>query len=65
MACFLIFFNIAEKRFVDVEGKEEYVGEIEDVPFKEKAKFPQEFFPEVEIFIFLNFRVKRVVKTMP
>lgn len=39
-------WNFKDKRFVNVEGKEHYVGDIEDVPIKEKSKFPQEFFPE-------------------
>ena len=36
-----------EKVFKKVEGRTEYSGNIEDVSVKEKAKFPQEFFPEV------------------
>ncbi|RXG50703.1 Type I inositol 1,4,5-trisphosphate 5-phosphatase, partial [Armadillidium vulgare] len=39
-------WNFKEKKFVNVDGKEHYVGNIEDVPIKEKSKFPQEFFPE-------------------
>lgn len=35
------------KAYVDVVGKEVYNGNIEKVPTKEKAKFPQQFFPEV------------------
>ncbi|CAG9569504.1 unnamed protein product [Danaus chrysippus] len=34
------------KTYVDVVGKEVYNGNIEKVPTKEKAKFPQQFFPE-------------------
>lgn len=38
---------ILELHFVAVEGKEVHSGNIEDVPIKEKSKFPQDFFPEV------------------
>lgn len=43
------FFNysaILECTFVPVNGKEVHSGNIEAVTTKEKAKFPQEFFPE-------------------
>jgi inositol-1,4,5-trisphosphate 5-phosphatase len=34
---------------VSVEGREVLSGNIENVPIKDKAKFPQHFFPEVRI----------------
>lgn len=42
---FILF--VSEFNFVAVEGKEVHSGNIEDVPTKEKSKFPQDFFPEV------------------
>lgn len=40
--------------FVPVQGKEIHSGNIESVVTKEKAKFPQDFFPEVSDFHQLN-----------
>lgn len=37
---------IAEGSFVPVNGREIYSGNIETETTKEKAKFPQDFFPE-------------------
>ena len=37
---------ILECTFIPVNGKEVHSGNIEAVTTKEKAKFPQEFFPE-------------------
>lgn len=37
---------IAEGNFVPVNGQEVHSGNIEAVTTKEKAKFPQDFFPE-------------------
>ncbi|KAK3921283.1 Inositol polyphosphate-5-phosphatase A [Frankliniella fusca] len=39
-------FNFQEKKFEYVVGKEVFSENIEDVPTKEKSKFPQEIFPE-------------------
>ncbi|XP_042857060.1 inositol polyphosphate-5-phosphatase A-like isoform X3 [Penaeus japonicus] len=39
-------WDFEEKKFVDCLDRREYSGNIEDVPTKEKSKFPQEFFPE-------------------
>lgn len=39
-------FDFKENVFQPVTGKEIFSGNIEDVPFKEKAKFPQKLFPE-------------------
>ncbi|XP_069981634.1 uncharacterized protein 5PtaseI isoform X3 [Penaeus vannamei] len=39
-------WDFEEKRFTDCVDRREYSGNIEDVPTKEKSKFPQEFFPE-------------------
>lgn len=39
-------WDFEEKRFTDCVDRREYSGNIEDVPSKEKSKFPQEFFPE-------------------
>jgi len=35
--------------FVPAKGKEVHSGNIEAVSTKEKAKFPQDFFPEVRL----------------
>jgi inositol-1,4,5-trisphosphate 5-phosphatase len=35
--------------FVPAKGKEVHSGNIEGVSTKEKAKFPQDFFPEVRL----------------
>lgn len=43
----IITHFILELHFVAVEGKTVHAGNIEDVPIKEKSKFPQDFFPEV------------------
>lgn len=43
---FYNYFAILECTFVPVNGKEVHSGNIEAVTTKEKAKFPQEFFPE-------------------
>ncbi|XP_025016731.1 type I inositol 1,4,5-trisphosphate 5-phosphatase isoform X1 [Tetranychus urticae] len=39
-------WNFQDRNFHPVLGKEIFSGNIEAVSFKEKAKFPQEFFPE-------------------
>lgn len=46
MRHFFNYFAILECTFVPVNGKEVHSGNIEAVTTKEKAKFPQEFFPE-------------------
>ena len=38
---------ITDKKYMEVVGKEIHGGNIEDLPLKEKAKFPLDFFPEV------------------
>lgn len=43
---YLYIIVIVECTFVPVSGKEVHSGNIEAVATKEKAKFPQEFFPE-------------------
>lgn len=40
-------WDFKENKFVPCQGKEIYSGNIEAVVTKEKAKFPQDFFPEV------------------
>ncbi|XP_046565932.1 inositol polyphosphate-5-phosphatase A-like [Haliotis rubra] len=40
-------FDFVENKFVPVEGREVLSGNIENIQIKEKAKFPQHFFPEV------------------
>jgi inositol-1,4,5-trisphosphate 5-phosphatase len=45
----LLCLEIAEMCFVPAKGKEVYSGNIEAVCTKEKAKFPQDFFPEVRL----------------
>lgn len=40
-------WDFKECSFVPCQGKEIYSGNIEAVVTKEKAKFPQDFFPEV------------------
>lgn len=47
------------KAYVDVVGKEIHSGNIENASTKEKAKFPQHFFPEVMSSLYLNFKVLR------
>ncbi|XP_073970945.1 inositol polyphosphate-5-phosphatase A isoform X7 [Rhodnius prolixus] len=42
----VLTWDFKELCFVAVEGKEIRSGDIEDVPTKEKSKFPQDFFPE-------------------
>lgn len=39
-------WNFKESKFVPLAEKQVYSGNIEAVPIKEKAKFPQHFFPE-------------------
>ncbi|XP_067656266.1 inositol polyphosphate-5-phosphatase A-like [Haliotis asinina] len=39
-------FDFVENKFVPVEGREVLSGNIENIQIKEKAKFPQHFFPE-------------------
>ena len=39
-------WNWSESCFQGISGKEIFSGNIESVPLKEKAKFPQDFFPE-------------------
>lgn len=41
-------WDFKESNFVPCQGKEIYSGNIEAVVTKEKAKFPQDFFPEVK-----------------
>ena len=41
--------EIAAMCFVPAKGKEVHSGDIEAVSTKEKAKFPQDFFPEVRL----------------
>jgi hypothetical protein len=45
----LLCLEIAEMCFVPAKGKEVHSGNIEAVSTKEKAKFPQDFFPEVRL----------------
>lgn len=42
-----LIWDFHEKNFVSAVGQDIYTGSIEDVPLKEKSKFPQDFFPEV------------------
>ncbi|KAJ8985047.1 hypothetical protein NQ317_016958 [Molorchus minor] len=42
----ILVWDFKDLKFVPVEGKEIYSGNIEAVVTKEKAKFPQDFFPE-------------------
>lgn len=39
-------WDFVECKFITVEGREVLSGNIENVQIKEKAKFPQDFFPE-------------------
>lgn len=57
----MFFHFLIELCFVAVEGKEIRSGDIEDVPTKEKSKFPQDFFPEVRIFIIYYLEAVRLV----
>ncbi|XP_044581190.1 inositol polyphosphate-5-phosphatase A isoform X1 [Cotesia glomerata] len=42
----VLIWDFQAYKFVVVSGKEVHSGNIESVPTKEKAKFPQNFFPE-------------------
>ncbi|KAM0730715.1 Inositol polyphosphate-5-phosphatase A [Formica fusca] len=42
----VLLWDFSECTFIPVNGKEVHSGNIEAVTTKEKAKFPQEFFPE-------------------
>uniref|UniRef100_A0A1B6DYI6 inositol-polyphosphate 5-phosphatase n=1 Tax=Clastoptera arizonana TaxID=38151 RepID=A0A1B6DYI6_9HEMI len=42
----VLVWDFKEFTFVPVEGKDINSGNIEDIPTKEKSKFPQDFFPE-------------------
>ncbi|XP_076460501.1 inositol polyphosphate-5-phosphatase A-like isoform X2 [Babylonia areolata] len=42
----VLIWDFVDCKFVAVEGREVLSGNIENVPIKEKAKFPQHFFPE-------------------
>jgi len=46
--------------FVPAKGKEVHSGNIEAVSTKEKAKFPQDFFPEVRLHCNRYFSVYEV-----
>ena len=43
---FFYYYVILELSFIPINGKDVHSGNIEAVSTKEKAKFPQEFFPE-------------------
>lgn len=45
----VLMWNFLTHEWDLVEGKSIYTGSIETVASKEKAKFPQQFFPEVSI----------------
>ncbi|BFY98222.1 hypothetical protein BsWGS_01261 [Bradybaena similaris] len=42
----VLIWDFVDCKFIEVEGREVLSGNIENVPIKEKAKFPQYFFPE-------------------
>ncbi|KAK0070526.1 type I inositol 1 4 5-trisphosphate 5-phosphatase-like isoform X1 [Biomphalaria pfeifferi] len=42
----VLIWDFVDCKFIEVEGREVLSGNIENVPIKEKAKFPQHFFPE-------------------
>ncbi|XP_026685998.1 uncharacterized protein LOC103518378 [Diaphorina citri] len=42
----ILIWDFKELNFVSCEGQCVFSGNIEDVPTKEKSKFPQDFFPE-------------------
>lgn len=44
-------WNFKELKFEPVNEREVFSGNIEFVPTKEKAKFPQNYFPEVISFL--------------
>lgn len=47
-------WDFIDSKFVPVQGKEIHSGNIEAVVTKEKAKYPQDFFPEVStVLIYL------------
>lgn len=47
----VMIWNFKDLKFLPVHGKEIHSGNIEAVVTKEKAKFPQHFFPEVRNLI--------------
>lgn len=47
-----------------MKGKEVHSGNIEGVSTKEKSKFPQDFFPEVRIFLNIFNRRMKLMKIL-
>lgn len=47
----VLIWDFKDMQFVPVTGKEVNSGNIESVVTKEKAKFPQDFFPEVGVIL--------------
>lgn len=47
-------WNFLTRKWEPVDGKSIHTGNIESVVTKEKAKFPQNFFPEVLILSNIN-----------
>lgn len=52
-----MIWNFKDLKFVPVREKEVHSGNIEAVVTKEKAKFPQDFFPEVRL-LFKKFKIR-------
>lgn len=42
----VMIYDFIENKFIQVEGREVLSGNIENIQIKEKAKYPQNFFPE-------------------
>ncbi|CAG0878497.1 unnamed protein product [Darwinula stevensoni] len=49
-------WDFSDKKYMKVVGREIHGGNIEDLPLKEKAKFPLDFFPECPSIYCLNRR---------
>lgn len=48
----VLIWDFNDSKFVPVQGEEIHSGNIEAVVTKEKAKFPQDFFPEVSYILY-------------
>ena len=59
------FMAPPECEFVPLLGRQVLSGNIAAVPIKEKAKFPQEFFPDVSSRYNVYSRITRQVRALP
>lgn len=54
-------WNFHTNSFVVVDGHDIQAGNIENVPIKEKDKFPKEFFPEVTVHVHVLVLIKQLI----